>query len=79
MTMLLDQGPRHFALYCRALALVERYAQLGIDQFGVGDMAGTRPYLSQAYHEFMPEVRTASRRVPSWAVGPSTPVTAMWR
>ncbi|MGI6206677.1 MAG: uroporphyrinogen decarboxylase family protein [Anaerolineae bacterium] len=79
-TMLLDPevAHRHFALATRrALALVERYAQLGIDQFGVGgDMAGTRPLISpRAYHEFiMPEVRTVSRRVHElggWAVNAS--------
>lgn len=79
-TMLLDPevAHEHFALCTRkALGLVAAYAQLGIDQFGVGgDFAGTRPLISpKYYHEFiMPEVRKVSRRVHEmggWAVNAS--------
>ncbi|NPV08115.1 MAG: hypothetical protein HPY83_09150 [Anaerolineae bacterium] len=79
-TMLLapEVAHRHFALATRrALALVEGYAQVGVDQYGVGgDFAGTRPLISpRAYREFiMPEVRTVSRRVHElggWAVNAS--------
>lgn len=68
-TMLLepDVARRHFALATeRALALVEKYLRLGIDQIGVGgDFAGTRPVISpEAYRDFIvPEVRTLSRRI----------------
>lgn len=79
-TMLLDRAAahEHFALATRrALGLVAAYAELGIDQFGVGgDFAGTRPLISpRAYHEFiMPEVRKVARRVHElggWAVNAS--------
>ena len=68
-TMLLapEVAHEHFALATRrALARIERYLALGIDQVGVGgDFAGTRLIISPAaYREFIvPHVRTASRRV----------------
>ena len=68
-TMILDPGVahQHFALATeRALALIEKYVGLGIEQIGVGgDFSGTRPLISpEAYREFIvPEVRKLSRRV----------------
>ncbi len=79
-TMLLDPdvAQEHFRLATRrALGLVEAYAQLGVDQFGVGgDFAGTRPLISpKSYRDFiMPEVRKVARRVHElggWAVNAS--------
>ncbi|NLS78102.1 MAG: hypothetical protein GXY76_12660 [Chloroflexi bacterium] len=67
-TMLLapDVAREHFQLATRrALALVDRYAALGLDLAGVGgDFAGTKLIISpQAYREFIvPEVRQVSRR-----------------
>ena len=67
-TMLLapDVAHRHFELATRrAIAKIDKYAGLEIDQVGVGgDFAGTRPLISpELYREFiMPEVRTCSRR-----------------
>ena len=68
-TMLLDPpvARRHFAIATqRALALIEKYIALGIDQIGIGgDFSGTRPIISpQAYRAFIvPEVRKLSRRI----------------
>jgi uroporphyrinogen decarboxylase len=68
-TMLLapEVAARHFELATvGALAHVEKYLALGIDQIGVGgDFSGTRPLISPAaYAEFIvPEVRTMSRRI----------------
>lgn len=79
-TMLLapEVAHRHFDLATRrALGLVEGYAELEIEQYGVGgDFAGTRPLISpRAYREFIvPEVRRVSRRVHEvggWAVNAS--------
>lgn len=68
-TMLLapDVAHRHFSLATtRALAQIEKYLAIGVDQIGVGgDFSGTRPLISpRAYREFIvPEVRKLSRRV----------------
>jgi hypothetical protein len=68
-TMLLapEVAHRHFALATtRALQLVRRYVELGIDQIGVGgDFSGTRPLISpEAYRTFIvPEVRALSRAI----------------
>ncbi len=68
-TMLLapDVAHAHFALATRrALALVERYLALGIEQIGVGgDFAGNRLIISpDLYRRFIvPEVRIVSRRI----------------
>ena len=68
-TMLLapEVARRHFSLATeRALAMIETYLALGIDQIGVGgDFSGTRPLISPvAYREFIvPEVRRLSRRI----------------
>lgn len=68
-TMLLapEVAHAHFALATRrALAQVEQYVALGIDQIGVGgDFSGTRPLISpDAYRTFIvPEVRHLSRRI----------------
>ncbi|NLF02971.1 MAG: hypothetical protein GX601_18560 [Anaerolineales bacterium] len=68
-TMLLapEVARRHFTLAtARALAVIEQYLALGIDQIGVGgDFAGTRPLISpRTYRQFIvPEVRTLSRRI----------------
>ena len=68
-TMLLDPdvAHRHFTLATsRALASIEKYIALGIDQIGVGgDFSGTRPLISpEAYREFIvPEIRQLSRRI----------------
>jgi hypothetical protein len=57
----------HFALATKkALALIEKYIAMGIDQIGVGgDFAGTRPLISpQAYRRFIvPEVRKLCQRI----------------
>jgi hypothetical protein len=57
----------HFTLATRrALAMIGKYASLGIDQIGVGgDFAGNVLLISpQAYREFVvPEVRTLSRAI----------------
>lgn len=56
---------RHFQLATvQALALIDKYASLGMEQVGVGgDFAGNRPIISPAlYREFIvPQVRTLSR------------------
>lgn len=79
-TMLLapEVAHRHFALATRrALALVEHYVALSIEQVGVGgDMAGNRPLISPtAYRTFIvPEVCKVSRRLHEagcWAVNAS--------
>ena len=68
-TMLLDEAvaAEHFRLATLgALAQVERYLELGIDQIGVGgDFAGNRPLISpELYRRFIvPEVRQVSRRI----------------
>ena len=68
-TMLLspEVAHRHFSLATEnALALIDKYASLGIDQAGVGgDFAGNRPIISPAaYREFIvPQVCTLSRRL----------------
>ena len=68
-TMLLapEVAHRHFALATRrALARIEKYIALGIEQIGVGgDFAGNRPLISpQAYSDFIvPEVRKLSRHI----------------
>ncbi len=76
-TMLLEPevARRHFALATRrALAAIERYLALGIEQIGIGgDFAGNRLLISpQAYREFIvPEVRTLARRIHAagaWAI-----------
>ncbi|MFH1741246.1 MAG: uroporphyrinogen decarboxylase family protein [bacterium] len=79
-TMLLapEVAHEHFSLATRdALASVEKYISLGIDQIGVGgDFAGNTPLISpKAYRDFIvPEVRKVSRRVHEaglWAVNAS--------
>ena len=68
-TMLLapDVAHEHFALATRrALARIDKYIPLGIEQIGVGgDFAGNRLIISpQAYRNFIvPEVRKLSRRI----------------
>ena len=68
-TMLLapEVAHRHFSLATtRALAHIEEYLSLGIDQIGIGgDFSGTRPIISPAaYREFIvPEVRKLSHRI----------------
>ncbi|MEW6751415.1 MAG: uroporphyrinogen decarboxylase family protein [Candidatus Latescibacterota bacterium] len=68
-TMVLEPAvaDEHFRLATRrSLHLVERYAQLGLEQAGVGgDFAGNRPIISpQAYRSFIvPQVRRVSRRL----------------
>ncbi len=68
----------HFAQATRrALAAIEKYIELGVDQIGVGgDFAGNSPLISpEAYRTFIvPEVRKCSRRVHEaglWAVNAS--------
>ncbi len=68
----------HFGLATRgALAAIEAYLALGIDQIGVGgDFAGNKLLISpQAYREFIvPEVAACSRRIHAaggWAVNAS--------
>ena len=67
MVLAPDVAHQHFSLATRrALALIDRYISLGIEQIGVGgDFAGTRPIISpQAYKDFIvPEVRKLARRV----------------
>jgi hypothetical protein len=62
-----DVARRHFALATRrALAWIEKYLALGIDQIGVGgDFSGTRPLISpDVYRSFIvPEVRALARRI----------------
>ncbi len=79
-TMLLapEVAHTHFRLATRrAMASIDRYVALGIDQIGVGgDFAGKRPMISpSAYREFIvPEVRACSRRIHDagrWAVNAS--------
>lgn len=79
-TMLLapEVAHEHFALAtCRALATIEVYVSLGIEQIGVGgDFAGNLPLISpQAYRRFIvPEVRALSRAIHAaghWAVNAS--------
>jgi hypothetical protein len=68
-TMLLapDVAQRHFSIATRhALALIDKYLALGVEQIGVGgDFSGTRPLVSpEAYRRFIvPEVRALSRRI----------------
>ena len=68
-TMMLDPevAHRHFALATkRALAYIEKYLALGIEQVGVGgDFAGNRLLISpEAYRTFIvPEVQRVSRRI----------------
>ena len=68
-TMILepDVAREHFAIATRrALARIEEYIALDIEQMGVGgDFAGTRLLISpQAYREFIvPEVRKLSQRI----------------
>lgn len=68
-TMLLapDVAHEHFSLATQqALARIEQYLAIGVDQIGVGgDLSGTRPLISpDAYREFIvPEVRRLSRRI----------------
>jgi len=68
-TMILDPqvAERHFELMTqKALAAIEKYASLGVDQVAIGgDFSGSRPLISpQAYRDFiMPEVRKLSRRI----------------
>ncbi len=68
-TMILDPdvAHRHFAIATkRALACIEKYLALGIEQIGVGgDFAGNRLLISpEAYRKFIvPEVRRLSRRI----------------
>jgi uroporphyrinogen decarboxylase len=68
MTMVIapEVAHEHFTLATkRAIAWVEAYAMIGLDQAGVGgDFAGNRPILSpEAYRNFIvPEVRVVSRR-----------------
>ena len=68
----------HFRLAtARAIACIERFIDLGIDQIGLGgDFAGKRPMISpDAYREFIvPQVRACSRRIHQaglWAVNAS--------
>lgn len=79
-TMLLDPpvAHQHFSLATRrALARIEKYVSLGIEQFGVGgDFAGNTMIISpKAYRDFIvPEVRKLSRRIHQaggWAVNAS--------
>jgi uroporphyrinogen-III decarboxylase len=67
MVLAPEVAHEHFALATRrALALIDRYLELGIHQVGVGgDFSGTRPMISPAaYREFMvPGVRALSRRL----------------
>jgi hypothetical protein len=62
-----EAAHEHFALATRqALALVDRYTALGLDQIGVGgDFSGTRPLISPAaYRDFIvPEVRRLTRHI----------------
>lgn len=68
-TMLLapEVAHRHFALAtANALARIEKYVALDIDQIGIGgDFSGMRPLISpEAYRAFIvPEVRRLSRRI----------------
>lgn len=68
-TMLLEPAVahEHFDLATRdALALIDAYLKLGIDQIGVGgDFAGNSPLISaQAYRDFIvPQVRACSRHI----------------
>ncbi len=79
-TMLLapEVAHEHFHLATKhALARIEKYISLGIDQIGIGgDFAGNRPLISpQMYRAFIvPEVRILSRRIHAadrWAVNAS--------
>ncbi len=79
-TLLLDPetAREHFTLATkRALANVEAYLELGVQQIGVGgDFAGHALLISpEVYREFIvPEVRTVSRRIHEaggWAVNAS--------
>lgn len=58
---------RHFSIATeRALARIEKYLPVGVDQIGIGgDFSGTRPLISpQVYRDFIvPEVRILSRRI----------------
>jgi len=79
-TMLLapEVAHQHFVLATKsALAYIEQYLSLGIEQIGVGgDFSGTRPLISpEAYRRFIvPEVRKLSQRIHaagSWAINAS--------
>jgi hypothetical protein len=79
-TMLLapEVAQEHFSLATRrALAYIDQYIALGIDQVGVGgDFAGTRPIISpKAYRTFIvPQVRRLADRLHAaglWAVNAS--------
>ncbi|MHB1357874.1 MAG: uroporphyrinogen decarboxylase family protein [Anaerolineae bacterium] len=76
-TMILapEVAHEHFRLATRqALAMTERYLELGIDQIGVGgDIAGNDPLISPVmYRDFiMPEVRQVAQRIHqagAWAI-----------
>jgi uroporphyrinogen-III decarboxylase len=62
-----DVAHEHFSIATsKALALIQKYLECGIDQIGIGgDFSGTRPMISpETYREFiMPELRTLSRRI----------------
>jgi uroporphyrinogen decarboxylase len=68
-TMLLepDVARQHFSLATRrALALIDKYLDLNVDQIAVGgDFAGNRPIISpQAYRQcIMPEVRSLAQHI----------------
>ena len=67
MVLAPEAAHRHFRLATKnALARVEKYLTLGVDQIGVGgDFAGTKLMISpEAYRTFIvPEVRAVSRRI----------------
>jgi hypothetical protein len=67
MVLAPEVAHRHFSLATAgALARIDKYVALGMDQIGVGgDFSGTRPMISpEAYREFIvPEVRQLSRRI----------------
>lgn len=78
MLMNPELAHEHFKLATEnALAQIDTYVELGLDQIGVGgDFAGTRPLISpESYREFiMPEVRTCSRHIHEagrWAINAS--------
>jgi hypothetical protein len=68
-TMLLapEVAHEHFSLATRrAMAIIEKYVSLGIEQIGIGgDFSGTRPLISpRSYREFIvPELRTLARNI----------------
>ncbi|MCP4643073.1 MAG: hypothetical protein GY851_21685, partial [bacterium] len=78
MLMAPEVAHEHFELATRrALASIDAYVELELDQIGVGgDFAGTRPLISpEMYREFIvPQVRTCSRHIHAagrWAVNAS--------